>query len=74
MALPAAAEAARAAAAAKQRTRNLGGAFVIGSFIAGVFFYVTRAVGQDQITAEEVEAFRAKRKLEQAANAKPQTR
>ena len=50
------------------------GAFLICGFIGSVFFYCTRAVGQDQITAEEVASFRAKRALEQSVAAPPPSR
>lgn len=68
MPLPPAAEIARAAAMASQRRQNLGGAFGICSFVAGVLFYTTRvAVIQDEITDEEVARFRLERAQEQRA-------
>ena len=51
--------------------RNTGLGFLICGFIASTFFYVTRAVGQDKITPEEVVAFRNKRALDEAAAANP---
>ncbi len=71
MPLPPAAEAARLAAERRQVMRNTGLGFLICGFIASTFFYVTRAVGQDKITPEEVVAFRNKRALDEAAAANP---
>ena len=64
--LPPAAQAARAAAEAATRRRNLGGALVIFSFVAGVFAYSISAVEQDQITERELAQFRAQRDRQNA--------
>lgn len=61
----AAAAAARAAAARSQSRSNLvvGGSLV--GFVGGVFFYCTRAVQQDEITDDEVAAFKRARERKQ---------
>jgi hypothetical protein len=69
MALPPAAEAARQAAERSQRTRNLGVAGLIGSFVLGVFFYTIQNVDQDTITERDLEAFRKQRERQRARDA-----
>lgn len=67
--LPPAAAAARDAAMRSQSRRNGVSAFLVGSFVVGVFVYCISSVEQDEISDREVAQFRTQRELQRQRDA-----